>query len=240
MYLRKTTRSYKDTTYTNHLLVESVHTAKGPRQRIICSLGSLEPAPAEAWLDLAHKLESALQGQRSLPGAAAPIEAVAEQARRGTRRQRVVGSAAAIAVDADRVAMEESREAGPVHVGHQLWQQLQITPILRRAGLSARACVLTEAMALNRLIAPQSEYAMPAWMRRTALSDLLHTDFTALHDDALYRNLDRLHPKREQMERELAERERTLFNLDDTIYLYDLTSTYFEGQMRRNPQAKRG
>ena len=38
----------------------------------------------------------------------------------------------------------------------------------------------------------------------------------------------------------LAARERTLFNLDDTIYLYDLTSTYFEGQCRQNPQAKRG
>ena len=63
MYIRKTTRSYKGTTYTNHLLVESVHTPKGPRQRTICSLGSLEPAPAEEWWALAHKLQSALQGR---------------------------------------------------------------------------------------------------------------------------------------------------------------------------------
>ena len=240
MYLRKTTRIYKDKTYTNHLLVESVHTPKGPRQRIICSLGNLEPAPAEAWLGLAHKLEAALQGQTLLPGGSAQIEDLAEKARRGTRRPRVVGSAAAIEVDADRVAMEESREVGPVHVGHQLWQQLRIDPILRRAGLSARACALTEAMTLNRLIAPRSEHAMPEWMRRTALGDILQTDVSALQADTLYRNLDRLHPNREQIERELAEREQTLFSLDDTVYLYDLTSTYFEGQVRRNPQAKRG
>ena len=50
MYLRKTTRCYKDKTYTNHLLVESVQTSNGPRQHIICSLGSLEPAPATQWL----------------------------------------------------------------------------------------------------------------------------------------------------------------------------------------------
>src|SRR5712691_7851437 len=81
---------------------------------------------------------------------------------------------------------------------------------------------------------------MPDWMRRTALSDVLHTDVAAHDVEALYRNLDRLHPKREAIERELATHEKTLFNLDDTIYLYDLTSTYFEGQMRRNPQAKRG
>jgi len=60
MYIRKSTRTYKGKTYTNHLLVESVQTAKGPRQRTICSLGSLEPAPAEDWLALAHKLQSAL------------------------------------------------------------------------------------------------------------------------------------------------------------------------------------
>ena len=66
------------------------------------------------------------------------------------------------------------------------------------------------------------------------------TDFSALNDEGLYRNLDRLHPNREVIERELAEREKTLFNLDDTLYLYDLTSTYFEGEALSNPQAKRG
>src|SRR5437667_3343246 len=102
MYLRKTTRRYKDKTYTNHLLVESVHTAHGPRQRIICSLGSLEPAPADQWLGLAHKLEAALQGQASLPAGAAPIEAFTDKARRGPTRGR--RGSAAIEIDADRGA----------------------------------------------------------------------------------------------------------------------------------------
>ncbi len=65
-------------------------------------------------------------------------------------------------------------------------------------------------------------------------------DFSKLQDEALYRNLDRLHPNREHIERALAEKEKSLFNLDDTVYLYDLTSTYFEGQAKANPQAKRG
>src|SRR5207244_5164991 len=96
------------------------------------------------------------------------------------------------------------------------------------------------AMTLNRLIFPLSEHAMPDWMRRTALADILGVDFSSLQDDALYRNLDRLHPNRERIEAELSEREKTLFDLDDTLYLYDLTSTYFEGQAESNPQAKRG
>jgi transposase len=95
-------------------------------------------------------------------------------------------------------------------------------------------------MTLNRLVSPAAEHAMPDWIRRTALGDILATDFRTLSDEALYRNLDRLHPQRAPIERALAARERTLFTLDDTIYLYDLTSTYFEGQCPHNAQAKRG
>src|SRR5881296_698773 len=240
MYIRKTTRNYKGKTYTNHLLVESVQTPNGPRQRTICSLGSLEAAPAEDWLALAQKLQSAMEGQVSLPDAPAEIEELSQRARKGTKRARAAVSDTAIVVEPGRVDTEEMREAGPVHVGHQMWRQLGIDAILGRAGFSQRACTLTEAMTLNRLISPLSEHAMPDWIRRTALGDIVGEDFSALYDEKLYRNLDRLHPNREHIERELAEREKTLFNLDDTVYLYDLTSTYFEGQAKANPQAKRG
>lgn len=238
MYIRKSTRIYKGKTYTNHLLVESIQTPNGPRQRVICSLGSLEPAAAKNWLALAHKLESALQGQESLPDDAAKIQQLSGRASKGKKVATTSGSA--IAVEPDRITMEEAREVGPVHAGHQMWHQLGIDAILDRAGLSERACMLTEAMTLNRLICPLSEHAMPDWIRRTAMGDILSEDFSKLDDDALYRNLDRLHPNREHIERELAQHEKTLFNLDDTVYLYDLTSTYFEGQAKANPQAKRG
>jgi transposase len=100
--------------------------------------------------------------------------------------------------------------------------------------------VLVEIMTLNRLVCPRSEHAMPDWVRRTALADILGETFATLVDESLYQTLDRLHPRRVAIERALAERERTLFTLDDRIFLYDLTSTYFEGQCRQNPQAKRG
>ena len=240
MYIRKSTRTYKGKTYTNYLLVESVQTRKGPRQRTICSLGSLEPGPVEEWLGLAHKLESALRGQGSLPESSNQIESWAEKARKTRSRSDGDRSGSIITVATDNIDMEQAREAGPEHVGHQLWRQLGMNPILQSAGLSQRACVLTEVMTLNRLIAPSSEHAMPDWIRRTALTDILGQDFSKLEDEALYRNLDRLHPNREHIERQLAEKEKTLFNLDDSVYLYDLTSTYFEGQAKANPQAKRG
>jgi transposase len=245
MYIRKTKRVYKGKSYTNHLLVESVLTPKGPRQRTICSLGSLEPAPHEEWLALAHKMESALQGQLSLSGSQPPTELLLARARKGRRQRQKLATVyqptgSLLLIDTDRIATEEHREAGTVHVGHQIWRQLDMETILSRAGLSKRACTLSEAMTLNRLIFPLSEHAMPDWIRRIAMADILGEDFSELNEDALYRNLDKLYPNREAIERELGEREKTLFNLDDTLYLYDLTSTYFEGQAKQNPQAKRG
>ncbi len=242
MYIRKSTRKYKGKTYTNYLLVESVQTPKGPRQRAICSLGNLAPAPVEEWLYLARRLESALRGQLPLDASDAKFEAVLESARqrRGKRRGFRPAAGAVVKVDTERVEVEEAREAGPVHVGHQMWERLGLDEILSRAGMSDPACTLSEAMTLNRLIDPSSELATPDWVRRTALGDILRTDFAELNEDHLYRNLDVLHPNREVIERELAEREQTLFNLDETIYLYDLTSTYFEGQAKGNPQAKLG
>src|SRR5215467_3803522 len=85
MYIRKSTRTYNGKTYTNYLLVESIQTPKGPRQRTVCSLGSLEPAPVEDWLGLAHKLQSALQGQESLPESSGGLQPWAETARRKTK-----------------------------------------------------------------------------------------------------------------------------------------------------------
>ena len=76
---------------------------------------------------------------------------------------------------------------------------------------------------------------MPDWIERTALGDILGTDFSTLNDEALYRNLDRLHPNREVIERELAEREKTLFNLDDTLYLVRSDLDLFRGRSLGQP-----
>ena len=244
MFIKKTTKRSAGKTYVNHLLVESVLTPKGPRHKVVCSLGPLAPAPHEDWLALAHRIESALSGQQSLnpdSAAGAVVDNIRQRKADFSEHPNSPAPAAdVVSVHTDRVSVEQAREAGPAHVAHQMWKRLGLDEVLANAGLSARTRLLTCVMTINRLCTPLSEYAMPDWIRRTALADILHTNFDQLADEALYRNLDRLHPKRDIIERDLAERERTLFNLDDSIYLYDLTSTYFEGQCPLNDQAKRG
>ncbi len=240
MFIKRTKKRVGDKTYVNHVLVESVATPNGPRHRVVCSLGSLAPAPAEDWLALAHKIEAALTGQHPLVGDARVDALVAKVQAAQRVGRRTAGTPDLVAVHTDQVTTEEHREAGPVHVGHQLWQKLAIDEVLAQAGLSARTRVLTEIMTLNRLVCPLAEHAMPDWVRRTALPDVLGEEFDTLVDESLYQNLDRLHPQRVAIERALAEQERTLFNLDASLFLYDLTSTYFEGQALENPQAQRG
>ena len=247
MYIRKATRKYKDKLYTNHLLVESIHTPKGPRQKVICSLGDLSPRPREAWLKLAHKMETALAGQTELFEVDPEVGGLLERARKQNHRPRRRDGTPPhtknldwVTVETDGVEIEDPREAGPVQVGYAFWRRLGFDEVLAKVGFNQQTRTLTCAMALNRLVCPGSEHAMPGWIRRTALEDILSVEFKTLTESALYRTLDRLHPERGRIESALCERERTLFNLDQTIYLYDLTSTYFEGQALKNPKAKHG
>ena len=144
MYIRKSIRLYKGTTYTNYVLVESLATPKGPRQRTVCSLGDLSPRPRADWLKLARKVEDALVGQTDLLD---PADAEAADIIRRVRRRReskpngVAEQTAApgsggelIKVDPSRVSTERHREAGPVHVGYQFWQRLELDRILRDCG----------------------------------------------------------------------------------------------------------
>ncbi len=244
MYIRKTTRKGKNKTYTNYLLVKSVMTPKGPRQKTICSLGNLEPRPGHEWLALAHKVEQTLLGQLDLnieeqdPLVQEIVGKVKNAHRQEVRKDQK--DEEVVSICPEKVEVEKPREAGPVHVGCSFWEKLELDSILEEVGLSPRSQLLTKIMVMNRLIFPSSEHAMPDWVNRTALSDLMGLDLTDLKDDSLYRNIDRLINHKDEIEKKLTTKERDLFNLDQSIFLYDLTSTYFEGNCQKNPQAKRG
>src|ERR1700733_3552269 len=168
MYVRKTVRRYKDRTYVNYLLVESVLTEKGPRQKVVCSLGDLSPRPPEQWLALARKLQDALTGQLSLPGMAdadpelqqlihaLPVQSVPPMGVHSTKSSS--SPADLVSVHIDHVTYETPRPAGHIHVGREFWKRLGLDEILKPLGFSPWLISLTCAMTLNRLIHPSAEY----------------------------------------------------------------------------------
>ena len=211
MFIKRTVAKHGEKTYVNHLLVESVNTAAGPRHKVICNLGHLEPGPKEDWLDLADRIQAALGGQPSL----FPDPRVEDAVRLCRTRQAkqsqdeadaedaLAGEAAVpevVAVKPAGVQIQDIREVGPLHVGHQLWQRLEVDAVLKAVGLSIPARQLTEVMTLNRLIEPASELAMVEWAGRVAVADVLGTEVSKLNEDKFYRNLDTLHGKRIEIE----------------------------------------
>ena len=92
-------------------------------------------------------------------------------------------------------------------------------------------------LVIARLCEPSSElHIAEDWYRRTALDDLLGVPAEQINDDRLYRALDRLLPHKEALEKHLEEATgRALFELDYDLLLYDVTSTYFEGEAEGNP-----
>ena len=245
MFIKKSISKHGDKTYVSHVLVESVVTPAGPRQKTICNLGKMDPGPKEDWLALAERIQAALGGQPSLfpdsrvDGAIAKIRERQAKAAPVAQEDPPTDETAVpdvVPVKTSGVKCQDLRKAGPLHVGHQMWQRLQMESVLKAVGLSAPARKLTELMTLNRLVNPCSELAMVGWSRREAIDDILGVESETLNEDKFYRNMDKLHGHRMEIERELYAREKSLFNLEGSLVLYDLTNTYFEGQAARNPK----
>lgn len=100
---------------------------------------------------------------------------------------------------------------------------------------------VVELLAVNRLCDPRSElFIHEKWFAQTAMDLLLDSDAAVAHKDRLYRALDRMVTHKDALERHLADKWRDLFNATFDVLLYDLTSTYFEGEAQEVDQAARG
>jgi hypothetical protein len=95
-------------------------------------------------------------------------------------------------------------------------------------------------LVVNRLIAPGSEFHLHRhWFLSSAMDELLNTDFAIADKDRPYRCLDRILEHKQYVFTYLRKKWADLFQADFEVLLYDLTSTYFEGEMKQNPKAKR-
>ena len=126
-----------------------------------------------------------------------------------------------------------------------LWRGTGLATLCERLLSVGKERVAWEKMAAvlvaARLCQPSSElHIAEDWYRRTALGDLLQLDEELVNKDRLYRALDQLLAHKAAIEAHLSRRCGELFSTDDKVLLYDVTSTYFEGQAEANPLAQRG
>jgi transposase len=138
----------------------------------------------------------------------------------------------------DAVQHGYDRELGPVLIGHAFWKRLHFPAILQACGFNPSQIKTAELSVLNRLIAQDSENALLSWLHTVAVEELLEVDVDQFGEDRFYRISDKLLKHQDQIETRLYQREHDLFNLSSSIFLYDLTNTYFEGRGGGNPQAE--
>ncbi|MGH6690776.1 MAG: IS1634 family transposase [Gammaproteobacteria bacterium] len=225
MYLRHTTVLKDGKTHTYWRLVRSVRRGRKVVQETVAQLGELDAKGRAQARSLALRITGRTEQYELFE---APAEA-----------------AEPIAVRLDQLRLERGRRFGDVWLGSVLWQALQLDRFCGEHIIEGRERVPWSAMAailvIARLIEPSSElHIAEDWYRRTALDDLLGVPAERVNDDRLYRALDRLLPHKEALEAHLKERLGDLFGLDYDLLLYDVTSTYFEGQAAANRLAKRG
>ena len=143
------------------------------------------------------------------------------------------------------VRVENGRQFGDVYLALALWRACRLDEFAAAHIPAGKEAVPWEKMAAvlvaARLCEPSSElHIAEDWYRRTALSDLLQLNDALVNKDRLYRALDELLPHKAALEAHLSRRVGELFAVDNEVLLYDVTSTYFEGEAGRNAQAKRG
>jgi transposase len=150
-----------------------------------------------------------------------------------------------VEIDVTRVRVENCRQFGGPWLALELIKQLELHEFLRRTlpagqehvGWSLTALVLV----IARLCEPSSElHVAEHFYRQSALGDLLGVPLDKVDDNRLYRGLDALLPHKQALEAFLKQRFGELFAIEYDLLLYDVTSTYFEGQAHANPLAKRG
>ena len=222
MYLRRHRSGSGEQVYEYWTLVKSVRTACGPRQEIVANLGKLPGLDQQvraSW----EEVEALLDGQSS------PKQQLSFGESGGAEKPLWRE------VNVREVRVERTREFGEVYLGLALWRRLHLHTLLgeligwgkEEVPWELTASVLTVARFCGQL----SELGVAErWYQRTALEDLLGVSWDKINEDRLYRGLDELVVKKDQLTAHLLQRYESLFGVGFEFLVYDVTSTFFEGQ----------
>jgi hypothetical protein len=141
----------------------------------------------------------------------------------------------------DTIDHRDVRDIGAEWIGYHTWNKLQIGPLLRSQGWTEEQIQLAATQIISRAVYPASELRTARWIREnSAVCELTGYDMDKITKDKLYRSALDLLGLKDALEKHLSARTNDLFDIDDTIVLFDLTNTYFEGKQNNSELAKFG
>ena len=252
MFIRKTRKTDRKTKkdYFSYQLVESIRTARGPRQQILLSLEADLSLSDEDLKLLANRIEEIFSGSLSFLPYPDEIELLAQRyaSQLINRRSTPTVPAAETGeepmyqpIDINTIEQQEPRTVGVEHLILHFASELQLQKKLRLLGLSEKEIALSLGTIIGRAAFPASERATRKWLtQRSGLGELIDFDFNKASLDNLYHISDVLLVHKSELEKHLESAQKTVHGYNSTMILYDLTNTYMEGQAKSNAKAKHG
>jgi hypothetical protein len=148
-------------------------------------------------------------------------------------------------VKLSELTLQHPRVFGDCWLACRLWDELHLGAFWRQRLPDGKAEVswgkVLELLTVRQLVAPGSKWHLHRhWFLTSAMDQLLEEDFAVAAKNRLYECLDRIDAHRADLFTHLQARWKDLFGATYDLLLYDLTSTYFEGEMEQAPKAKHG
>jgi transposase len=233
MFLRSTNRKKDGKDHRYFSIVENRRVSAGKTvQRTVLYLGEINDQQQAGWrktLEVFDEQEQRYTGLSLFPD----------------DREIPPDALDSVQVKLSGLELRRPRLFGHCWLACELWQQLGLDEFWQTHLPEAREAVSWEKvlrlLVVNRLLDPGSEFRVHRqWFVDSAMDELLQTDFTVAEKDRLYRCLDRILAYKQELFVWLKQKWADLFAADFEVLLYDLTSTYFEGEMEQNRKAKRG
>jgi transposase len=251
MFIRKTRKLDRVTkkAYFVFQLVESIRTERGPRQRILLNLGSNLEFSQEELKALADRIEQIISGQTVLITPGAKIEALAQSSAvrliKNLAQPAVEKETAAlpdlVMVDLNSCVTQEARTIGSEDLLLRVACELNIPDKLKKLGFSPKETAIALGSIIGRAVFPASERRTHfRLIHQSGLGELLGIDFSKVSLKHFYQISDQLLHDKGALEEHIEASQRSVHRYGDTIALYDLTNTYFQGQMKANPKARFG
>jgi transposase len=233
MYLRDTTRKKDGKLHRYFSVVESRRLSTGKvAQRTVLYLGEINDKQEASWRKSLSVFDQ--ERQEYMTMSLFPDDRVIPE-----------DAVDGIQVRLGELELRNPRVFGNCWLACELWQQLGLDRFWQERIPEGRETIgwdkVLQLLVINRLIEPGSEFRLHRhWFLSSAMDELLNTDFIVAEKDRLYRCLDRVLEHKRDLFVFLRQKWADLFAADFEVLLYDLTSTYFEGEMKQNPKAKRG